>query len=418
MTLFGIRDTEPEIFANRDVLKDRYQPDAIVGRDKEKRELSNALRPVLKGTGSPDNVFMSGPTGTGKTALGKSAVDEIGADPHLDVDVAWVNCKPVGGDTQLMLEIANRFRSSGNKLSITGYSEKQAMDRLFSELAEVESKTVLVVLDELDTVADLGSFLYHLPRAHEHGLDKTEVGVIAISNEPDFIRDVPADVRSTLTDIHIQFTEYDANQIREVLEHRAVLAFRDTELDPDGGITSPVLDNAAVQLAAAKGTMHTGDARMARDVLRMAGDLTLDLGGDKVTENHVTDAVEKYHRSRMVDSISNFGHTAKNLLYATVTLHADGQTDPRTSEIHTRYVQLLNGSGADAVTKRQAEKHMKKFARVGLVEPQRHGGAGGNYTTHPLQYDPEHIVEGLTDVMDLHGVHKTIRPMVDAAGAD
>lgn len=428
MTLFGIGESEPEIFTNRDVLKDRYHPDEIVGREQEKRELNNALRPVMKGTGSPDNVFISGPAGTGKTALTRSAMGQVEADPGLDVEVAWVNCKPVGGDTQLMLEIANRFRPSGNKLSVTGYSEKQAMDRLFTELGSadgsedggytpgVDADTVLIVLDELDTVDELGQFLYHLPRSHEHGLE-TEVGVIAISNEPDFIRDIPADVRSTLTDEHIQFSEYDANEIREVLKQRATLAFRDTEVDANGEIESTVLNHSAVALAAAKGTKHTGDARMARDVLRKAGDIALDRGEETVTEDHVLDAVEEYHRSRMVETVSNFSTTAKNIVYALITLHADGQENPRTAEIYTRYKSLLDGSGTDAVSKRQVEKHMKKFERVGLTDPTKHGGDGGNFTIHTLQYDPEHIIPAVDEVMELHGIHKTVRDMTDVQAA-
>lgn len=417
MTLFGLSDDEPEIYVNRDVLKDRYHPDKIVGREREKKELKSALRPVLRGTGSPDNVFISGPTGVGKTVTVRSAMDQVQMNRELDTEVVWLNCQSVPGETTLMLEIANRFRESGNKLSTRGYDYNQARDRLFTELENVEAGSLLIVLDELDTVDIQDQLLYHLPRAHEHGCD-VQVGVVSVSNEPDFINDVPADVRSTLTDEHIQFSEYDANEIQEVLKQRSVLAFRDTDIDGDGHLDSEVLDHSAVSLAAAKGTKHTGDARMARDVLRKAGDIALDCGDARVQDKHVLEAVEQYHASRMVKTVSRFRDTAKAVLYALISLKADGKDAPRTSEIYTRYETLLEGSGHESVSKRQVEKHMNKFQRVGLTEPTSHGGEGGNYTTHTLKYQPETLVDSLTDVMEVYGVHRSVEPMVSVGVAD
>lgn len=417
MTLFGLSDDEPELFVNRDVLKDRYHPDEIVGRDREKRELKSALRPVLRGTGSPDNVFLSGPTGVGKTVTVRSATEQIQQSRDLDVDVVHVHCQSIPGETTLMLEIANRFRESGNKLSTRGYDYNQARDRLFTELEQVDSDTVIIVLDELDTVDIDDQLLYHLPRAHEHGCD-VEVGLISISNQPDFINGLPADVRSTLTDEHIQFSEYDAKEIQEVLKKRSVLAFRDTSIDADGNINSDVLDPGALALAAAKGTKHTGDARMARDILRKAGDLAVDACDGMVGESHVISAVEEYHASRMLKTISRFGDTAKCVLYSLVTLKADGSETPRTSEIYTRYQAIVEDSQHKAVSKRQVSNCMEKLARVGLTEPTPHSGAGGNFTTHALQYDPETLAPGLDDVMSVHGIHASVEPMVQPAAGD
>lgn len=417
MTLFGIEDDDPVIFANRDVLKDRYLPDEIVGREDEKNQLNSALRPVFRGTGSPDNAFISGPTGVGKTALARNAMDQIQMERDYDVHVVWLNCKSIPGETTLMLEIANEFRETGNKLATRGYNYNQARDLLFEELDEASADTVLIVLDELDTVDIQDQLLYHLPRAHEHGIE-TEVGLISISNEPDFINDIPTDVRSTLTDVHIQFSEYDATQIRNVLKRRAVLAFRDTTLNEDGQIQSSVLQHEAVAFAAAKGTKHTGDARMARDCLRTAGDIAVDRGDSTVSEVHVREAVEQYHRSRMVDTVSGFGDTAKAVLYALITLTADGRDAPRTSEINTRYQDLCEGSGYQTVSKRQVDKYAKKFARLGLTDTTTHGGEGGRYTTHALQYDPETLVEGITDVINQYGVHRSVQPIVQTAAGD
>lgn len=417
MTLFGLDGDEPDVFTNRDVLKDRFVPDEIMGRESEKSELNSALRPVLRGTGSPDNVFISGPPGTGKTALVKNATDQIRMNPDLDVDVVWLNCQSISGETTLMLEIANSFRETGNKVSTRGYGRNQARELMFSELDGADAKTVLIVLDELDTVEIEDQLLYHLPRAHEHGCD-TEVGLISISNQPDFITDIPSDVRSTLTDVPIQFSEYHAGQIRDVLQQRAIIAFRDTEVGDRGDIESSVLENEALELAAAKGAKHAGDARMARDLLRIGGDMALDRGEVPVTEDHVREAVEQYHHRRMIKTVNGFGETAKLVLYSLITLTTDGRDSPRTSEINFRYQALVDGSIYDPVSKRQVEKHMGKFDRLGLTETDTHGGDGGRYTTHQLQYEPEYLMDSLSDVVEQVGIHSSVESIVDPTAGD
>lgn len=412
MTLFGLKDDEPEIFQNRDVLKDRFIPDEVVGREDEKKELNAALRPVTRDTGSPDNVFISGTSGVGKTVLTKNAMGQIADHPDLDVSVVWLNCQPISGETSLMLEIANSFRETGNKLATRGYDGNQARSAMFDGLEQAGSDTVLIVLDELDTVELDDQLLYHLPRAHEYGLE-TEVGLISISNEPDFTRDLPADVQATLTDVNIHFSEYDANQIREVLKQRAVLAFRDTEVDDSGNITSPVLDHGAVMVAAAKGAKHAGDARMARDILRMAGDIALERGDGTVTEDHIRDGAERYHRERMVSTVAGFSDTAKAVLYALITLSADGRDDPRTAEINTRYQGHIEDTGKKPVSRRQVSKYLQKFQRVGLTEKVDHGGSGGRFTTHRLLYEPDILLDPLADVVQSCGVHRSVAPMID-----
>ncbi|MCU4744799.1 cell division control protein Cdc6, partial [Halobacteria archaeon AArc-xg1-1] len=54
-------------FENRNALLDDYTPDELVGRDEEIREYHAALQPAIDGS-QPDNIFLFGKTGVGKTA--------------------------------------------------------------------------------------------------------------------------------------------------------------------------------------------------------------------------------------------------------------------------------------------------------------------------------------------------------------
>ena len=63
-------DISESVFANKEVLRERYQPDTILERDEEMEESRYALQGVLFGR-DPENVMLYGKAGLGKTAVTK-----------------------------------------------------------------------------------------------------------------------------------------------------------------------------------------------------------------------------------------------------------------------------------------------------------------------------------------------------------
>jgi len=63
----GRFNRESFIIQDKDVLRDDYQPETLEERDEELDEYAAALRPVIQGW-QPNNVFLYGVTGVGKTA--------------------------------------------------------------------------------------------------------------------------------------------------------------------------------------------------------------------------------------------------------------------------------------------------------------------------------------------------------------
>jgi cell division control protein 6 len=426
MSLFANAAKTP--YKNRDALKDKFVPSEIVGREVEKREYVNALKPVLNGF-SPDNVFLIGPSGVGKTALTRHVLSDLKEQNGMDhLTVRRVNCDGMGGETTLMLEIANLFRDPGDNLATTGYKKARARDLMFQELNRVGG-TILLVLDELDTIDELDTFLYQVPRAHETGkLDPgVDVGLIGISNDPRFLDDLPDDVQNTLTDVTIQFSEYDANELRAVLRQRAALAFKDTEVvpgDPEPQVESEVLTGDIVPLAAAYATKNTGDARMAIRLLRNAGDLARDEDTEQVTRDHLDHAMETYEQEQIVEAVERLEDTAKIILYALVTLTAerdDADDPPRTREIAERYHLLHSRAGNDPVSTRQVRKHLSKFDNIGLTDSAKQkGGGSGTYTERSLNYEPDVVFSAISDVVKRVGIHTSVETLAQQtpAGAD
>lgn len=412
-------------YSNRDALKDKYVPEEIVGREDEKREYVNALKPVVNGF-SPDNVFLIGPSGVGKTALTRHVLGDLKGQAGMDsVTIRRVNCEGVGGETTLMLEIANQFREPDEKFATTGYKKARARDLMFQEINR-EGGTVLLVLDELDTVPELDTFLYQVPRAHETGKvdEDVDVGLIGISNDPLFLDELSEDRKNTLAETLIEFSEYDANELRAVLSHRAALAFKESEVvdSPSGpAVESEVLSDDVVPLAAAHATKGTGDARMGISLLRMAGDIARDTGSETVEKDHLEMALEQYQQEKIHGAVERLEDTAKVILYALISLDEERAEDdalPRSREIASRYQDLHDRMGMDAVSTRQVRKHLSKLEHLGLAEAtKQRGGGSGTFTEWELNYPADVIIPAIMDVVEQVGVVSSVQSLADA-GAD
>jgi len=89
-------------------------------------------------------------------------------------------------------------------------------------------------------------------------LERAKVGIIGISNNFKFRESLSPRVKSTLTEREIQFSPYDANELRTILNYYADLVFYENVLSDD-----------VVPLCAAFTAQDTGDARMGLDLLKL-----------------------------------------------------------------------------------------------------------------------------------------------------
>jgi cell division control protein 6 len=213
------------------------------------------------------------------------------------------------------------------------------------------------MLDEIDKLVEKSGddTLYNLSRMNSE-LDNSKVSIIGISNDLKFTDFLDPRVKSSLGEEEIVFPPYDATQLRDILEHRAEVAFKTESLSDD-----------VIPLCAAFAAQEHGDARRALDLLRTAGELCERTQTDTVAEQHVRKAQEKIELDRVVEVVRTLPTQSKLVLYAIILPDKSGAEKVHTGEVYNIYKRLCEEIGADVLTQRRVTDLISELDMLGIV---------------------------------------------------
>jgi len=103
---------DDSLYRDRDKLSEDYTPSEIVGRDEEIERYHTALQPVINGE-DPNNIFLYGKTGVGKTAVTRYLLEQLERDAgeyDLDLTTIELNCEGLTSSYQVGIRLVNQFR--------------------------------------------------------------------------------------------------------------------------------------------------------------------------------------------------------------------------------------------------------------------------------------------------------------------
>ncbi|MFC7070498.1 orc1/cdc6 family replication initiation protein [Halobaculum lipolyticum] len=391
---------ESHVFRTRDVLREDYQPESLEERGEKLDEYATALQPIIDGN-QPDNIFLYGPTGVGKTAATHQLLTELRSDAQayddIDVQLVELNCTGLTSSYQVASNLVNEFRNPDHQLTSvevdrdpipeTGYPQKRLMRELRKDLESVGG-TIAIVLDEIDHIGSDDDILYELPRARKtYDLD-AKLGIIGISNDYSFRDQLGARVIDTLCEEEITFPPYDATQLTAILEKRAEQAFHDD-----------VETTAAVRLAAAYAARDRGSARQALDILRKAGDLAKreaseNTGGAvAVDEAHVEEANQLVEQQQVLEGIRSLTQHAKLTLLTICAIEAREESPERTRVIHDEYQQVALANGYDPLKRRRIHDHLSNLDLNGILSQVDVSNGRGNKNYYELDISLESVFQ-------------------------
>ena len=342
------------IFQNKEVLRLNYTPDSLPHRDKQIQSLVSILVPAIRGD-TPSNILIYGKTGTGKTAVVKfvgQELEETSEIHGMPCYVLYVNCEIV--DTQYRL-LATLAKHIGKEVPMTGWPTDQVFEE-FKKTVDKEKRVVIIIMDEIDKlVRKSDDVLYNLSRINTD-LKNARISLIGISNDLKFTEFLDPRVKSSLGEEEIIFPPYDAEQIHDILEQRAGLAFK-----------KGMLDETVTRLCAAFAAQEHGDARRALDLLRVSGEIAERTKSPVVEEKHVRVAQEKIENDRVVEVVRTLPTQSKLVLLSVLLLSKIRKNNVSTGEAYTVYKHMCNDIGSDILTQRRITDLISELDMLGII---------------------------------------------------
>ena len=398
------------IFENKEVLRPSYTPHELPHRQDQINKMATILVAALRGE-TPSNILIYGKTGTGKTASAKFVSQELESTSEkyqVPCNVEYINCEVTDTQYRVLAQLANEFIESNRELidervadlrdlaeragddptalaeseydydSVAAIEERieelesdregfdevpmtgWPTDRVYSvffDAVDYFERVVVIMLDEIDKLVEKSGddTLYNLSRMNSQ-LENSRVSIIGISNDLKFTDFLDPRVKSSLGEEEIVFPPYDANQLRDILEHRSELAFQGGALSDD-----------VIPLCAAFAAQEHGDARRALDLLRTAGELAERDQADVVDEAHVRKAQDKIELDRVVEVVRTLPTQSKLVLFAILLLEQHDVHNINTGEVYNIYKRLCEEIDADVLTQRRVTDLISELDMLGIV---------------------------------------------------
>ncbi|GAB7014412.1 Cdc6/Cdc18 family protein [Halolamina salina] len=397
------------IFSNKEVLRPSYTPHELPHRTDQINQMATILVSALRGD-TPSNILIYGKTGTGKTASAKFVSQELeSTSEKYDVpcEVEYINCEITDTQYRVLAQLANKFieknreivadrleelrelRSTAadgdeDALADTEFDSVEAIDEEIDQLEDdreemeevpmtgwptdrvytkffdaidYHERVVVIMLDEIDKLVEKSGddTLYNLSRMNSE-LETSRISIMGISNDLKFTDFLDPRVKSSLGEEEIVFPPYDANQLRDILQHRSDVAFKEDALTDD-----------VIPLCAAFAAQEHGDARRALDLLRTAGELAERSQAETVEEQHVRQAQDKIELDRVVEVVRTLPTQSKIVLFATILLEKNGVHNINTGEVFNIYKRLCEEIDADVLTQRRVTDLISELDMLGIV---------------------------------------------------
>lgn len=349
------------IFRDKDYLKKGHHPhslDEVLHRDHVIDIYTNCLRDIMYGS-VPDNIFVYGTYGTGKTMLTKLITSEIALAAEIEgkkVLVIYIFCESYSASSPLLRyinqELVNAIPYLKNKMVGTSISRNY---EYFCELVNLVSIPIILIFDEIDKLSK-PDIINQLSRIKECGFTKNNVCIIGITNDTIFYDNLDGRTKSIIGQNELFIPPYNAEELTDILKARANLAFE-----------NGVYEDIVIPLCAAYGAQENGDARKAMDLLRLAGENAELKGNLKISEEDVKTAKGKIEINRQAEIIRKLPTQTKAVLFACTRQYSITGSNLETSEVYGSYLKIAEEIYLDIVTLRRVGDYISELSSIGIL---------------------------------------------------
>ena len=400
---------ERGVFKDLNVLGPHYIPEELPHRASEAKSVSRILTPVLRNE-KPNNIFVYGTTGTGKTSVVRHVIRELDravGDLQGNVNKAlvreiYMNCRTgYGSKYQILVKILTDDSLNHADLKSRPLDDRKNRDlvgisptRLYEKMKSVvESNNIslIVILDEIDTVKDVDELMYMLTRINDE-IKGGRVSLIGISNNSSFKEMLDARSKSTLCEEELVFKPYNAQELEAILKQRAEI-----------GLNENAISDGALKLIAAYAARTNGDARYALKLLQKAGELAECDSRKAVKIEDVKSAKMKVEEDIVSESVRSLPENQQVVLYSIADSLVKGGQYKRlgegvesdvvfSGEVYEHYLRICKNIHRTPITMRWFRDYLNELDMMGLIMLELSGkGVRGKTTIIRLGRNPGEI---------------------------
>lgn len=319
----------------RQIFARSAEPGRLVGREEERRELCSFIQKGIE-IKSGRCIYVSGPPGTGKSALVSEVCRDIQATK--DVRTSYINCMSVKSSRDIYGKLIEDLVGDIEGVRNDGLAELRA---IFLPKKKSSTNTYVVTLDEIDHLLTLDlQILYTL---FEWSLQSSSrLILIGIANALDLTdRFLPRLKARNLKPQLLPFLPYTAPQIASVITSKLQsLSPAGTPLEKDN---MPFLHPTAIQFCSKKVAAQTGDLRKAFDIIRR----TIDLVENEVKQQYFREPLSPSPSTTTAPLQENFNFSSPSTRSLNSLSLLTPATAPRATVAHIARISasaLSNGT--------------------------------------------------------------------------
>lgn len=340
--IFENSEKENKIFKDERYLYEDYVPEILPHRESEINEMVYSLKPILKGQ-KPQNIFIHGKSGTGKTVTTKHVMGEL--EEYSDrAKSKYINCFEKNTRHSILTTITNFL---GYPTPRRGLGSDEIIEKMVQALKNNEFLPI-IILDEVDQLLkkdEASKLFYDLLRITQH---KVRIGIVFISNDSEFILKLDDRVKSSLNPEKIEFQTYGPTELKNILRERCKYA---------------IYDNAIVEetigLAAAHAAKLGGDARVAIESMLRAGRQAERENSSKIQPKHLLEIFETIDDSYARRSLTYLTEQEQKIMKI-----ISEKENINSGEIYEKYNEIEENPQTD----RTVRMILKKLEEYKLIE--------------------------------------------------
>jgi len=344
------------LIKNPDVFKDTYIPKEILFREKELNELSTYTFSPCANYGVGSNVFINGETGTGKTLSVNYLIEEterIAKKEKINIRPIYINCStlPKKGEFHVIRTLCERLLPKGEfKL---GYEITKYLD-FIQEYFKNTKANIILILDEIDKIKSESAdrLLTILTRTD---FSPSNITIICIYNNIYFRDNLLPSTLSSFKGSVIVFTNYDADQLFQILRMRA----------GEGLKPNTINEKTLVFLATIIDDKFKSDVRKGIEILERAARYAEINKKIQISKDDIESAAKKIIETEIRNYFAQMDHH-KIYTMALLSKGVEENGKIKLVELYKKYKQIMP-STEEAYTEEAIRKKLDEICSTGLI---------------------------------------------------